>query len=56
MRWAVAPSVAPPSGSALNVNSVIEDIQVNWINMGRAAGGIDEEIESRIKTHACWLT
>jgi hypothetical protein len=29
MRWAVAPSVAPTSGLALNVTSVIKGIQVS---------------------------
>ena len=33
MRWADAPSVAPTSGSALNVTSVIGGIQVSWMNM-----------------------
>jgi hypothetical protein len=43
MRWADAPSVAPTSGLALNVTSVIEGIQVSSINMDRAARGDDEE-------------
>jgi hypothetical protein len=43
MRCADAPSVAPTSGLALNVTSVIEGIQVSSINMGRAARGDDKE-------------
>jgi hypothetical protein len=46
MRWAVALSVTPTAGLALNVTSAIEGIQVSSINMGGATGaarGDDKE-------------
>ena len=36
MRWAVKPSVAPASGLALNLTSVM-GFHIGWINMSRVA-------------------
>ena len=43
VRWVVAPRVTPTSGLTVNVTSVIEIINVSWINTGRAAHGNYEE-------------